>query len=341
MNIAQFLGDTSSGMRKANTGSSDLQWLPSLQVWARLPGKPQASCRPQAAPAASGLPPAPPVARQASEHSMEAKERDCPDSPSGSDAEDTILTCSICARPLLSWSASLKRCRTVALFPWKALSHQGVCEVPRCVRAGLSYVTDLRDKAVAEPCMHAFCVSCLSAWLKIKRSCPLCKARSARAPRKRRTELSFSLVERLPPAAAVQLTRRARSAGACEAIHVCHHVRARVLRGRGAADAAAARVLAQAGSFAAAAGPAVARARQRRGAGPVGPAVAAHGGVEPVAVARARRVWRPARRRPGERLRPAGAALGRRERVAARTAPVLLPRAGALLGVGCACSTGV
>ena len=47
----------------------------------------------------------------------------------------------------------------------------------RCgTRAGLSYVTDLRDKAVAEPCMHAFCVACLSQWLKLKRSCPLCKA---------------------------------------------------------------------------------------------------------------------------------------------------------------------
>jgi hypothetical protein len=110
-------------MPKANTGSSDLQWLPSLQVWARLPGKPQASCQPQAAPATSGLRLQSPGARQASEHSMEAKERNYPDSPSGSDAEDTILTCSICARPLLSWSVSLETQTHGGLIPYKALSH--------------------------------------------------------------------------------------------------------------------------------------------------------------------------------------------------------------------------
>ena len=44
--------------------------------------------------------------------------------------------------------------------------------------AGLVDVVDLRDKAVASPCMHAFCEPCISRWLgHHKRVCPLCKAR--------------------------------------------------------------------------------------------------------------------------------------------------------------------
>ncbi|CAL5223157.1 g5626 [Coccomyxa viridis] len=33
------------------------------------------------------------------------------------------------------------------------------------------------DKAVVNPCMHVFCLACLSRWSALKKSCPLCKSR--------------------------------------------------------------------------------------------------------------------------------------------------------------------
>ncbi|KAK9825642.1 hypothetical protein WJX81_003822 [Elliptochloris bilobata] len=87
--------------------------------------------------------------------------QDLPDSSPvgcGSEEEDSILTCSIC----------------------------------------LSYVTDLREKAVAEPCMHAFCVACLSQWLKLKRTCPLCKGRVVRYLYAITSERAYRVAE-VPP----------------------------------------------------------------------------------------------------------------------------------------------
>jgi hypothetical protein len=59
--------------------------------------------------------------------------------------------------------------------PWPPLSSL----LPRRLLppAGLTDIQDPRAKAVVSNCLHAFCLPCLSSWLAIKRSCPLCKRR--------------------------------------------------------------------------------------------------------------------------------------------------------------------
>ena len=94
----------------------EMQWLPNLQVWARLPSKEPASSRPDGAAStrsefvsarpqnevASGPSQAVEAGMDAGEQFYEAQE--APQSPvDGSEAEDTILSCSICAFPSLAY----------------------------------------------------------------------------------------------------------------------------------------------------------------------------------------------------------------------------------------------
>lgn len=94
----------------------EMQWLPNLQVWARLPSKESASSRPEGAAStrsesvsarpqnevASGPSQAVEAGMEAGEQFYEAQE--APESPvDGSEAEDTILSCSICAFPSLAY----------------------------------------------------------------------------------------------------------------------------------------------------------------------------------------------------------------------------------------------
>lgn len=48
---------------------------------------------------------------------------------------------------------------------------------PPLPTAGLADLPDTQEHAVIDTCLHTFCLPCLSAWLDIKRSCPLCKRR--------------------------------------------------------------------------------------------------------------------------------------------------------------------
>eukprot|EP00798_Chlamydomonas_sp_ICE-L_P014768 gene14768-20818_t len=45
------------------------------------------------------------------------------------------------------------------------------------LNSGLNDIHDLREKCVVVPCMHVFCITCISTWLRLKRACPLCKGR--------------------------------------------------------------------------------------------------------------------------------------------------------------------
>ena len=48
-----------------------------------------------------------------------------------------------------------------------------------CPLTGLVDIHDPMDKAVVMPCMHVYCLQCITSWTMAwrKRACPLCKVR--------------------------------------------------------------------------------------------------------------------------------------------------------------------
>lgn len=50
---------------------------------------------------------------------------------------------------------------------------EGKRELLRCAICLLEF--GQRQKAVVTPCVHAFCVTCITRWMQIKQTCPLCK----------------------------------------------------------------------------------------------------------------------------------------------------------------------
>lgn len=68
---------------------------------------------------------------------------------------------------------------------WVAAIHTVPCSPyshaapePCNLHAGLNDILELREKCVVQPCMHVFCISCLTTWARQKKVCPLCKVRS-------------------------------------------------------------------------------------------------------------------------------------------------------------------
>lgn len=46
--------------------------------------------------------------------------------------------------------------------------------------AGLQDILDPAERARVIPCLHTYCVPCLTSWAEVKRVCPLCKVRAWR-----------------------------------------------------------------------------------------------------------------------------------------------------------------
>ncbi|KAK9857998.1 hypothetical protein WJX84_007148 [Apatococcus fuscideae] len=124
--------------------SSEYVWLPHTQVWAKAPEAKRISKQPRSKkrPKTSAAPVPPPL----------------PSSPKIDPTETPAEE-----------NGTLER----SAAPLQPLEPEGLQACPIC----LSEIQEQVAKAVILPCMHVFCLGCLSQWIALKRSCPMCKRR--------------------------------------------------------------------------------------------------------------------------------------------------------------------
>ena len=170
--------------------SSEYVWLPHTQVWAKAPEakriskQPRSKKRPKtsAAPVPPPLPSSPkidPTETPAEENGT--LERSAaplqPLEPEG------LQACPICAFLCHANSRRHEYTQCVSSQAHNAPDDKNMHVVhlewanmmPLVFPAGLSEIQEQVAKAVILPCMHVFCLGCLSQWIALKRSCPMCK----------------------------------------------------------------------------------------------------------------------------------------------------------------------